>query len=432
MLIWCGESALVIRWNIIGLSGLNVGNLGQSIVGCPLSVMSLGENMNAPFSSLRVEKCNKVSRNCAHQNSANQMPVGKFRFPFPSYALMLFLVVLGIAAAPGQAQTVSFINGTKTVSLNEGNPSAAPNFLSTVRVVNGAPATAYTVSYTTQDGTAKSSTAPALPTQNDYTFTSGSNTVTTDGAGQATFNITVPVNSDAYYEDDESFTLKATLGASSDTATGNILNYDGVPSIQFVAIPDDATNAGAADSFTIEGAAGTSRALTFRAVPSQPSGKTLMIGVTTQDGSATGAATGTPDFTRITVADNVVLTLPADTTTQNFTTTVNGDNLDEQDETFTVTPYAVAGGIATAKNTPAQGTIKDDDAPSASISDVTVTEGNSGSVNATFRVDLGTTSVQTVSIDYRTVNSGAAVAGKDYTAVSGRLTFPAGVTNSIH
>lgn len=55
--------------------------------------------------------------------------------------------------------------------------------------------------------------------------------------------------------------------------------------------------------------------------------------------------------------------------------------------------------------------------PSISINDVSVTEGNSGTVSATFTVTLSATSTQTVSVTYATAN-GSAVAGADYTAVS--------------
>jgi hypothetical protein len=63
--------------------------------------------------------------------------------------------------------------------------------------------------------------------------------------------------------------------------------------------------------------------------------------------------------------------------------------------------------------------------PELRIDDVTVTEGNGGSVNATFTVSLSTASGQTVSVSYATAN-GTAAAGTDYTAASGTLSFTAG------
>lgn len=66
--------------------------------------------------------------------------------------------------------------------------------------------------------------------------------------------------------------------------------------------------------------------------------------------------------------------------------------------------------------------------PSASITDVSLTEGNSGTKSAIFTVTLSAASSQTVTIDYATAD-GTARAGSDYTAKSGRLSFSAGQTS---
>jgi hypothetical protein len=63
-----------------------------------------------------------------------------------------------------------------------------------------------------------------------------------------------------------------------------------------------------------------------------------------------------------------------------------------------------------------------------SISDVTVTEGDSGSLNAVFTVTLPSATSQTVTVDYATGN-GTATTPVDYTAVSGTLTFAPGQTS---
>ncbi|MFM9964056.1 MAG: beta strand repeat-containing protein [Planctomycetaceae bacterium] len=61
----------------------------------------------------------------------------------------------------------------------------------------------------------------------------------------------------------------------------------------------------------------------------------------------------------------------------------------------------------------------------ASISNVTVNEGDAGLSNATFTVTLSQALTNTVTIDFRTTD-GSAVAGTDYVALTGTLTFPAG------
>ena len=72
------------------------------------------------------------------------------------------------------------------------------------------------------------------------------------------------------------------------------------------------------------------------------------------------------------------------------------------------------------------GTILDDE-PRMSINDVTVTEGNTGTVNATFTVSLSVAYDVAVTVHYQTAN-GSATAGSDYAAASGDVTITAGQT----
>jgi len=70
------------------------------------------------------------------------------------------------------------------------------------------------------------------------------------------------------------------------------------------------------------------------------------------------------------------------------------------------------------------------DAPFITINDVTVTEGNAGTVNATLTVSLSKTSTQTVTVKYATADGTATAAGNDYTAVPATLlTFSPGQTS---
>jgi large repetitive protein len=103
-----------------------------------------------------------------------------------------------------------------------------------------------------------------------------------------------------------------------------------------------------------------------------------------------------------------------------------GDLLDEVNETFFVNLSSATN--ATIADNQGVGTITDDDAtPSLTINDVTVTEGNTGSTNATFTVTLSAASGQAVTVDFATANNTALAPG-DYTAASGTLTFAAGET----
>ncbi len=106
---------------------------------------------------------------------------------------------------------------------------------------------------------------------------------------------------------------------------------------------------------------------------------------------------------------------------------VVGDVLDEINETFTVSLSAPSN--STIADGSAVGTINDNDAtPSLSIGDVAVSEGNSGTSNATFNVTLSAASGQQVTVVYNTANN-SATAPADYTATSGTLTFAPGVTS---
>ena len=66
--------------------------------------------------------------------------------------------------------------------------------------------------------------------------------------------------------------------------------------------------------------------------------------------------------------------------------------------------------------------------PTVSINDASVTEGNTGTVNAIFTVTLSAASGQPVTVNYSTAN-GTATAGSDFQNASGTLTFAPGETS---
>ena len=106
---------------------------------------------------------------------------------------------------------------------------------------------------------------------------------------------------------------------------------------------------------------------------------------------------------------------------------MNGDVTDEANETFTV--GLSNPGNATIADASGTGTITDDDAaPTLSIDDVSLTEGNAGTTTATFTVSLSAASGKTVTVDWATADVDA-VQPADYTAGSGTLTFVPGDTS---
>jgi hypothetical protein len=102
------------------------------------------------------------------------------------------------------------------------------------------------------------------------------------------------------------------------------------------------------------------------------------------------------------------------------------DNIDELDETFSVTlDNASNAFLAKASG---EALILDNDGPEIALDgDVVVEEGDSGSSIAEFTVTLSESSVQPVTVFYATSN-GTAMAGSDYGATSGMLTFVPGAT----
>ncbi|TAN52683.1 MAG: hypothetical protein EPN21_03345 [Methylococcaceae bacterium] len=66
--------------------------------------------------------------------------------------------------------------------------------------------------------------------------------------------------------------------------------------------------------------------------------------------------------------------------------------------------------------------------PTVSIANTTVTEGNSGSSNATLTVSLSAAATQSVTVNYATAD-GTATAGSDYVPISNTLTFAPGETS---
>ena len=112
-------------------------------------------------------------------------------------------------------------------------------------------------------------------------------------------------------------------------------------------------------------------------------------------------------------------------TSQTVTVAVNGDNALEGNEAFTVSLSAPTG--ATLGDATGVGTILDDD-PAASVGDATVYEGHTGTRTAVFTATLSKPSTSTVTLGYTTAD-GTAVAGEDYTAKTGSLSFAPGVTS---
>jgi len=173
------------------------------------------------------------------------------------------------------------------------------------------------------------------------------------------------------------------------------------------------------DAQLVEGDAGTTE-MTFTVSLSAPSSTTVSVDYATTNDTATAG----DDYDG--VAGTVVFG-PGQTQTT-LVVPVLGDTLVETDEIFFVDldgPIGAALGDARGA-----GTITNDDIPTVSVDDVSVTEGDAGTVDVTFTVTLSGSHDQAVSVDYATAD-GSATAGEDYTAQSDTLNFAPGQTTRI-
>ncbi len=251
------------------------------------------------------------------------------------------------------------------------------------------------VDYTTTDGTALAGS--------DYEAVSGTLAIPSPDFGGT---IVVPILDDFDDEPDESFTVTLSnpeRGRIHDgEAIGAITDDDeplppGVPSLSIddVFIGED----GGAARFTVT------------------LSDTFEQAVSVDYGTMSGTADADVDYTHTTGT----LTVDAGSLTGMISVPILDDELDEPDETFTVT----LSDATNASITDAQGlaTITDnDEPPSLGVDDVTVAE-HAG--NAEFTVTLSNAYELPVTVQYAT-SDGTAEAGSDYTNTSGTLTMVAG------
>ena len=244
------------------------------------------------------------------------------------------------------------INNVTVTEVDAGTNTAT--FTATLSAASGK---TVTVDYATSDVTA---TAPA-----DYTGATGTLTF---APGATTQTIPITVQGDLSDEINETYrvTLSNPGNATITTAigTGTITDNDPVPSIAI----DDVT--------VTEGNAGTTNA-NFTVSLSVPSGMNVTVNYATANGTATQPA----DYT----TTSGTLTFTPGQGTKTISVPVVGDVLDEIDETFVVNLSGPTN--ATIADSQGVGTITDDDpAPSLTIDDQSVIEGDAGTANMTFTV----------------------------------------------
>ncbi len=309
--------------------------------------------------------------------------------------------------------TIGRIIGTGTIIDNDG-PAGAPvlqvrdlvvdeaareaRFVVTLDRISN---TAVSLDYQTRNGTA---TAGA-----DYVAMMGALTF---APGETVKTVAVPLLDDMIAEDTEIFDLlfSALSGATtSDLATSAFIAANDTQTVQTPVISIDDVVIGEADGYA-----------DFTVRLSAPSAAPVGVNYTTATGSA-----GSND---IETFSGVVRFAPGETV-KTVRVEIYGETLAEPTESFFVELFNATGG--TIGRQIGTGTIIDNDGPAGTpvvaISDLVL---NESAREAVFVVTLDRPSNAALTLDYATVEGGA-VAGLDYVATSGTLTFAPGETTRL-
>ena len=252
----------------------------------------------------------------------------------------------------------------------------------------------------------------------DDTATAGSDYVAAGGTvtfapGETSKTVAVTVTGDKAVESDENFLVRLTpptggLGGGArierDVAATQLTNDD-VPLPAFSI--DDVT--------VTEGNSGTTT-LTFTVQTDAPVG---VGGIQLQLISSDDTATAGEDY----VAIDVPVNFAQGDDSATVSVTVNGDLVDESDESFDV---ELTGPVPLTGQLTAIGTITDDDT-AVSANDVAVTEGTGGgTTSAVLTLTLSAPADHEVTVDMETSLAAGSAQADDFVATSATVTFPAG------
>jgi hypothetical protein len=281
-----------------------------------------------------------------------------------------------------------------------------------VRLSQPAPSS-FNATYTTIDGTALAGS--------DYQAKSGTLSFV---AGQEVAYVSVSVLGNTVSELTETFSLAVTPPTSG-------VSIGTAGAVGEATILDDDTGSG--PTISIEGDAvveSSNNYLRFVVTLSEPSVDAVEVNYRTL---LAGTAQDADLYYSSTNSDNngTIIFAPGETTKSIFVLT-DGDSLDERDEHVVVELFDPSSGSSFAGGGPvlrSTGVILDDDGSGSNlaffVSDPVLVEGDSGSKTAVFEVRLSQPAPSSFSATYTTID-GTALAGSDYQAKSGTLSFVAG------
>ena len=271
----------------------------------------------------------------------------------------------------------------------------------------------FVVDYTTLDGSAVAG--------EDYVATSGTLSF---AQGQTVASVSVPVNGDTEIEPTEGFTLDFTapsIVAQTSVGAAEILDDDagratGVPTVSI------------AGSSVTEGSTGSDPFyLQWTITLSEPAQEPVTVDYRFLSG--TGQAGDDAYFWN----SGSSVTFAAGETSKTVFYRVDADFSAEPDETIVLEAFSAEGAVL-ADGAPvlrSTGWILDDDGADNKlalyVSRPLLIEGDAGAAQAVFEVSLSRPAPEPFVVDYTTLD-GSAVAGEDYVATSGTLSFAQGQT----
>jgi len=318
-------------------------------------------------------------------------------------AIVSFGSLINATAGPSDEHTLTIMDDdaapivsldTATASIAEGG--ALVTFTATLNATSGQTAT---VNFSTSNLTALAGS--------DYTSTSGTLTFAPGDTEEA---FSIAILDDATYELNETFRVtlsspsNATVGAPSQ-ATVTITDNDSAPTLQFTQAISSVLESTARYTATVRLTGSTA--------------VTATVPYTVVAGTATAGS----DYT----ASNGTLTFPPGASQRTVVITITNDLSDEPDETLSIVLGAPTQATLGVNDTNTL-TIQDNDGPPSlqfSASQYAFAEG-SGVITLT--VSLNFSAGYVISVPFSSTN-GTAVAGLDYEARAGTLTFPANTTS---
>lgn len=311
-------------------------------------------------------------------------------------------------------------DGPPNISIGNGSGPEGANVSFLVSLSN-ASENPVTVNFATANGTAVGGPAPcAAPAiAADFAIPAPGSSVTVPaGALNATINIPACVDLNDELTPENFFVnlsnpVGGTIAPGGDQGTGTITDNSGIPSVSIN------------DVSIVEGNPPGTTTLNFTVTATGTSAQPITINYST----ANGTAVANGDYQSVLGGQ---ATIAAGQLTTTIPIIVNRDLTAEFNETFLVNLTAISPN-ATIADSQGVGTILDDDtaAPTISVNDVALNEGNGGLTAFPFNVSLSNAFPNPVTVQFST-SSGTGTQGSDFIGITNQVvTFNPGVTNQV-